>query len=55
MERKIFSRRLAVLLRCKGFKIVRTEPNFYKPQFDVYVFEDSNELQTALTEITQTK
>ena len=53
MERKIFSKRIAILLRLKGFRIVRTEPNLYRPEFDVYVFEDSDSLQTALTEITQ--
>jgi hypothetical protein len=52
-EKKIFNRRLALELRKKGFSIVKTEPNFYKPEFDVYIFEDSDELQSALTEITQ--
>ena len=54
-EQKIFNRRVALALRKKGFKIVKTEPNFYKPEFDVYIFEDSGELQSALTEITQKK
>ena len=54
-EKKIFNRRLALALRNKGFSIIKTEPNFYKPEFDVYIFENSVELQSALTEITQTK
>ena len=54
-EKKIFNRRLALALRGKGFNIIKTEPNFYKPEFDVYIFEDSVELQSALTEITQKK
>ena len=54
-EKKIFNRRLALALRKKGFDIVKTEPNFYKPEFDVYIFNDSEELQSALTEITQKK
>ena len=52
-EKKIFNRRIALALRKKGFKIVKTEPNFYKPEFDVYIFENSDALQSALTEITQ--
>ena len=52
-EKKIFNRRLAVELRKRGFDIIKTEPNFYKPEFDVYIFQDSVELQSALTELTQ--
>ena len=52
-EKKIFNRRIALELRKKGFKIIKTEPNFYKPEFDVYIFEDSGDLQSALTELTQ--
>ena len=52
-EKKIFNRRIALELRRKGFKIIKTEPNFYKPEFDVYIFEDSDDLQSALTELTQ--
>ena len=52
-EKKIFNRRLALELRNRGFRIIATEPNFYKPEFDVYIFVDSDELQSALTEITQ--
>ena len=54
-EKKIFNRRLALALRERGFDIIRTEPNFYKPEFNVYIFKDSDELQSALTEITQKK
>lgn len=54
-EKKIFNRRLALALRERGFNIIRTEPNFYKPEFDVYIFDDSANLQLALTEITQKK
>lgn len=54
-EKKIFNRRVALSLRNLGFRIIKTEPNFYKPEFDVYIFENSDELQLALTEITQQK
>ncbi len=51
--KKIFSRKLAYQLRLRGFSIVGTEPNSYKPQFDTYLFKDSVELREAMTEITQ--
>lgn len=54
-EKKIFNRRLALELRKRGFDIIKTEPNFYKPEFNVYIFQDSGELQLALTELTQCK
>ena len=53
--KKIFNRRLALELRKRGFDIIETEPNFYKPEFDVYIFKESEELQLALTELTQKK
>ena len=34
--------------RKKGFKIIGTEPNFKKPQYDVYFFEDKAELRVAI-------
>lgn len=49
--KKVFSRKLALELRKRGFKIVGTEPNTYKPQFDVYLFQQSEELAEAMTEI----
>lgn len=52
-EKKIFNRRLALALRKMGFDIIKTEPNFYKPEFNVYIFKNSVELQAALTELTQ--
>lgn len=54
-EKKIFNRRLALELRKQGFDIIKTEPNFYKPEFDVYIFANSDALQSALTEITQNR
>lgn len=50
MEKKIFSRKLAVYLREKGCRIIRTEVNIYKPNFDVYIFEDDEKLQEALAD-----
>ena len=44
----IYSKRVALELRNKGFKIIKTVPNKYKPQFDAYIFESTQELQEAL-------
>ena len=49
--KKIFTRRLALELRKRGFDIVATEPNPNKPQFDVYLFEDTPSFQKALSDI----
>ena len=51
--KKVFTRKLAVELRERGFDIIGTEPNMYKPQFDVYLFEDTPELQQALGDINK--
>ena len=45
--KKIFSLKLAVFLREHGCKIVGTEVNHNHPEFDVWLFEDDEELQTA--------
>jgi len=42
---KIYTRKLALALRNKGFQIVCVEPNWDKPTFDVYCFENTAELQ----------
>lgn len=55
MSKKIFTRKLAVLLRERGFKIIRTEVNFKMPRFDVYVFEDTPELTEAILDYNTNK
>ena len=53
METKtIFTRRMAYELRKNGFKIIRTEPDKKHPEFDNYIFEDSEELQKAMAQIS---
>lgn len=47
-EFTVYSKRLALELRLKGFKILRTGVNSNHPQFDTYIFEDSHELQMAI-------
>lgn len=49
---KIYTRWLAVELRKLGFKIIRTDINEYHPQFDVWVFEDTEELHQAILKLT---
>ena len=49
MTKTIFSRKMAVYLRNHGCKIIRTEANRYKPEFDAWVFEDGEKLQTEIT------
>lgn len=50
---KIYTRWLAVELRKLGFKIIGTEINEVHPQFDVWLFEDSNELHQAILSLTK--
>ena len=47
--KKIFSRKLAIYLREYGCKIVNMEVNRHKPNLDVYIFEDNDNLQLALS------
>lgn len=48
---KVFSKSIAIKLRKKGFKIIKTEPNYKKPEFDVYFFRDTPEFRKAFNEI----
>lgn len=50
---KVYMNWLAYELRQEGFPIIRTEINPKKPQFDVYVFKDTELLREAITRITQ--
>ena len=50
---KVFTRRLAIKLRERGFQIVKTEVNSKKPEFDIYCFEDTEELRKAVDELTK--
>jgi hypothetical protein len=55
MTKKIFSRKLAIYLREHGCKIISIEVNKHKPNLDVYIFEDGDKLQAALTEYMANK
>ncbi len=49
----VFSRNLAYQLRLAGFRIVKTEPNRNKPNWDCYFFKDTPAFREALTSLTQ--
>ena len=51
-EYTIYSKWLAYELRKQGFRIIRTEVNKNFPQFDTYVFADSEQLQNTITKLT---
>ena len=50
---RIYTRWLAVELRKLGFKIVGTDVNEYHPEFTVWLFEDSEELQAAIPSLNK--
>ena len=52
-EYTVYSQRLAQKLRNQGFRQIRTEPNKTKPQFKVFVFENSTDLQCAISYLTK--
>ena len=49
---KVYTRWLAVELRKLGFKILSTEINEYHPQFDIWIFEDTEQLHKAILQLT---
>lgn len=51
-EYRIYTRWLAFELRKRDFPILKTEINEYHPQFDVYVFEDTQALHQAIVDLT---
>ena len=50
---RIYSRRIALELRRKGFKIIGTDINENFPQYDVYLFEDTEQLREELTKLSK--
>lgn len=42
--KKVFSSKVANQLCHRGFRIIGTEPNMIKPQYDVFLFEETEEL-----------
>lgn len=54
-EKMIFSQKLVNFLAKKGFRVIRTQPNKKMPWYDVYIFEDSEELSNAIEEYNNRK
>ena len=50
-EKIIYTKKIAYDLRKLGCKIIRVEPNPNKPQFDCYVFEETDDFIKAFLEI----
>ena len=53
MNKIIYSKRLALELRKRGFKIIATGINENYPQYNTYIFNDTAELRQAIAEITK--
>lgn len=51
----IYTKKLAYELRERGFKIERTGINRNHPQFDTYIFRNSEKLQDAIHDIVANK
>lgn len=52
-EYTIYAKWLALELRKQGFRIIRTEINENYPQYDTYIFENSTDLQIAISYLTK--
>lgn len=52
---RIYTRWLAYELRKLGFKIVGTDVNEYHPEYTVWLFKNSPELQRAIPNLTERK
>ena len=44
----VYMPKIAAALRELGFKLIKTTPNFKKPQYDIYWFEDTPEIHKAI-------
>ena len=51
-EKVIYSKWLALALRERGLKLIRTGINQNFPQYITYVFEDNAALRNAIQELT---
>ena len=52
MYKKIFTRPLAYALRRCGYKIVKVEPNYKRPEYDVWTFEVSGNFIADFTRLS---
>lgn len=51
-EKIIYTKRIALELRRRGFELLKTDINENFPQYITYIFEETPELLQALSEIT---
>lgn len=51
----VYTKRIAIMLRRKGFQIMKTSVNYKKPEFDVFYFLDTPELHEAIKTIQSTR
>lgn len=54
-EYVIYTKWLAAELREQGFRLIRLGVNKNFPQFNTYVFEDCEDLQIAIRQLTRKK
>lgn len=54
-EKIIYTKKLAYELRKQGFKLLRTGINENFPQYDTYIFEDTEELHKAVVNYQNNK
>ena len=54
-EKTIYTKWVAYELRKKGFPIVRVDINPNKPQFDCWVFAETEDFINAFTAVTRKK
>lgn len=52
-EYVIYTKSLAYKLRECGFNLIRTGINKNFPQYNTFIFEDSEQLQKAITKLTK--
>lgn len=52
MEKIIYTKKLALELRKQGFEIIRVGVNENFPQYNTYIFEDTQELREAISKIS---
>ena len=50
---RVYTRRLAALLRARGFKLLGIDKDYKHEGYDNYLFADSPELRKAIEELTR--
>ena len=50
---RVYTRRLAALLRARGFKLLGIDKDYKHPGYDNYLFEDCPELRKEIEQINR--